>query len=68
MAKTARTILQDFHWEILSHSPCSRDLAPCDFLAIESWPCVLEHCHDRTEFDVGAFQTLHGVKKLFFNM
>ena len=68
MAKTVRTILQEFHWEILSHPPCSCDLAPSDFLAIKSWPCVLEHCHDQAEFDNGAFQMLHKVKKLFFNM
>ena len=46
MAKTVRTILQEFHWETLSHPPSSSDLASCDFLASEPWPCVLEHCRD----------------------
>ena len=34
MAKTIRTILQEFHWEILSHPPCSPDLAARDFFLL----------------------------------
>ena len=29
-------------------------------LSLQSWPCMLEHCHDETEFDAKAFQTLDG--------
>ena len=24
-------------------------------LSLQSWPCVLEYCHDGTKFDDGAF-------------
>ena len=61
-AKTATTILREFCWEI---HYCREDMKgfPSETLVkllLQSWPCVLEHCHDGTEFDNGAFQMLDG--------
>ncbi len=39
-AKTVRTILREFRWEILSHPPYSPDLAPSDFFL---FPKLKEH-------------------------
>ena len=42
--KTVTTILQEFHWEILSHPPYSPNLAPCDFLL---FPKLKKHLKTR---------------------
>ena len=66
-AKTVKTILQEFHWEILSHPPYSSRF-PSETLvklSLQFWLCVLEQCHRLVKPIIDSWN--HSETKLTFS-